>query len=440
MRWSFNFNPTGEDQQAALNALLSQLLMSCSGGFSDTCTVAQPPDYVSPCSGAKYSGDASHEVVRICKPTVEYIAGLVANDIASVPPDSAHALGAAHSATNITPARATADGAQMRTARVPGVLDAGPFVAPVLTAGRRGGPLVIRGRGFGSAPGMVLVPNRARGALAAPIVSWSDPAIKATIPPAAVSGPILLRTSDGTGVPAGPIAILHPGKAARLLSRTSTSAPSGHPEKVIVTASNAAGRKLAHVVVHLFDGSADHTAQTGRTGTATFVIAGFGSQNLLAYAGAATAPIRLTWKPVTARPFASISMVTISTRSLDKGRIALLLLVSRPGVVSATARTIDRQACRHTAKRCVGRIVYAAASVAPSGPGELALTLAPTRAGRRALRWVNESVVGLDQGDVQAAIGSADDDRPHDVRAAVISAPQSHPRGRRLPTRRTLDP
>src|SRR5207248_316387 len=85
--WSQSFN--SDPQAVAEESLLSQLLMQCSGHFPETCTpTGTPPDYISPCSGTRFTGSAvksSHEVVRICKPTVEYITGITGQDVAAGP-------------------------------------------------------------------------------------------------------------------------------------------------------------------------------------------------------------------------------------------------------------------------------------------------------------------------------------------------------------------
>ena len=345
LRW-VNF---GGSDAPALQALLSQVLMSCGGFITDTCSVVEPPDYVSPCSGSDYHGDASHELVRICKPTVEYIKALTAQDIASGPRVATRAQG--------TPARAVSP---------TGLPAAGPTVAALLVAAAPGQAVTIRGAGFGSAPGTVSF----AGGVAGHVVSWSDGSVVVTVPNAR-SGPILLRTAGGETVLASALAVLHGGRVARLRVRASHGAAAGRSQAVRVTALAAGGRPAAGVPISLFDGAVERTVRADRRGAATFAVAGFGTQVFLVHAGRASAPVRLRWKRASGRLFSSIALTVLSARGAAGGRVSIGLQVGGAGRLTYSARAAGRQ--------------FARRSLAVAGRGRRTVTLTPSGAALRRL-------------------------------------------------------
>jgi hypothetical protein len=133
LRWVQTSDPNAQ-------ALLSQLLVSCGGLFGNDCSVVQPPDFVSPCTGSAYSGDASHELVRVCQPTVDYI-------VSNATGDEAQAMTA-----SVVRQQASLSGGNLASVTGPILSGSGSAITAVIQAVSTGGVLHISGSGFGTRP------------------------------------------------------------------------------------------------------------------------------------------------------------------------------------------------------------------------------------------------------------------------------------------------
>jgi hypothetical protein len=382
MRWSFNFDPNGTYQQAAENALLSQLLMSCSGGLSDTCTVAAP-SYISPCPGTEYSGDPSHEVVRICKPTIDYIAGVTASDLNTAENSQLRfplAYGARSRAAQTSETDLLAASAATRAPErhVPG---SGPAVQPLLYASAPGSRIRIHGRGLGATAGTVIFSGPAGpGTVAGRVLAWTDTAVTVVVP-SARSGPIILRTSDGESFVASSLAMLSRGRVAHLRIRPSPPATAGQPEYVYATALDRRSRPVAGVPVDLFNGSADTQRTTNRHGTATFALADFGVQDLLVHSEGAFKPVHLIWRPLRSKLFKTIGISLLRARSAVRDRLVLSIESAIGGAVTARVRI-----CRAQHDQCRRFLRYGSGRANAVQPGAVTLSIEPSRAAVRTLR------------------------------------------------------
>ncbi len=383
MRWSLNFDPNANDQQAALNALLSQVLMNCSGGLSDTCSVAGP-SYVSPCRGTQYSGDPSHEVVRICKPTVDYIAGITAGDLSAIVGTDARSgrgygarSSAARDGRRAPPAESAAVRAPQRSVAGP----AGPAIEPLLYAAAPGSRITLHGHGLGPSPGGVTFSGASGpGTVAAHVVSWSDGAVTVVVPKAR-SGPIILRTSSGDTFPASSLAVLSRGRVAHLRVRASRPSTGGAREYVYVTAVDRRFRAVPRAVVDLFNGTNELRATTNGKGTATFALSDFGEQDLLVHSGGAAKGVRLVWRPARERPFAEVGVALLHAQKGRRDRLRLRVTSPLRGTVTASVAI-----CGRLRGACGRMIKFGTAHATSAGAATLSLSVSPTKAAVRALR------------------------------------------------------
>jgi hypothetical protein len=288
--------------------LLSQLLVNCGGLFGNDCSVVQPPDFVSPCLGSAYTGDASHEVVRVCKPTVDYIVSIAIAD-------EAHAI-----TTSLVQQRAYLGALGTAASnRGPFLSGSGPDVTSVIQAVSVGGVLHVTGSGFGTQAGSVVFAGPS-GVDTVPgtLALWSNEAVDVTVPSGAESGPIMLHLADGTRVLAGSVAILGSGGPTLLKVVQRGTADAGASQTVHVYALDSKGKGIPGVKVDLFDGSVDtSTATTDIQGDATFTVFGTGTQNFIAHASSASASFVRQWRPAS---FA-LYPLQVTTTSLPPGAL-----------------------------------------------------------------------------------------------------------------------
>lgn len=312
---------------AELDSLTSQILMRCSGGIFDTCTPQIPPDYVSQCSGEPYGfTDASHEVVRACKPTVDYITSTADSDEQTAIGIALSPLSRRDSSNNIATASATSPDVR----HVPGP---GPETESSLFSAAVGQTITIRGSGLGTTRGEVLfTTGSSPGTLPGTISSWSDTSVSVNIPSGAVSGPIRLHLAAGDNVLAAGLALLSADNGVRSLSAAeSPRRIGGHPEQVTVTARDSSGNPVPNVKVFLFDGATESVSTTNSSGAATFSIVGFGVQEFLAHSGdVASSPIILTWNDVPGPIFNSIEPLTPACLRTITGSVRGPLHVNTP--------------------------------------------------------------------------------------------------------------
>lgn len=320
-----------QGQDAELDTLLSQFLFQCSGGIFDTCTPQSPPDFLSPCSGEPYGlADASHELVRFCKPTVDYITGIAANDEQNaialydeengIAPATSAGQAAApldRSSTLLTPASSQETAQVVSTdassSQVRHVAGSGPMTQSILSAAAIGQTITIDGSGLGASPGTVaFTSSSGPGTRFGTIRSWSDSAVSVVVPSGATPGPVLLQTSGGNSLLVGSICLLT-GKnsVASLTATVPPEASSGQPEQLTITAKSATGQPVVGASVALFDGSVNSSASTNSLGVATFSISGFGTQQFLAHSGnVASSLITLSWNSIPGPTFTTIAPLT----------------------------------------------------------------------------------------------------------------------------------
>jgi Immune inhibitor A peptidase M6/IPT/TIG domain len=323
-----------QGQNAEVNALLSQLLMQCTGGLFDTCTPQIPPDFLSPCSGDLYGfTDASHEVVRVCKPTVDYITGITGGDqqlaIANATAGSTNPRGLAkHSplrgrAVGSSPRQIQLGSGGAKPAPMRHVPTIGAMTQPRLLAAAIGQVVTIGGSGLGATPGTVsFTGSGGPGTIPGAISFWSDSAVSVVVPSGAVSGPMLLRTAGGDGLLADEVAVLtFPTGVASLSAKVIPKVPGGQPEQIKLTAVGVHGRPVTGATVELFNGSIDALATTNGSGVAVFSISGFGTQEFLAHSGNVASPlITVNWYPVSGPTFTPIQPLTPACISTITGR------------------------------------------------------------------------------------------------------------------------
>jgi hypothetical protein len=371
--WSFNFDPQAEVQNANYMGLLSQVLMDCTGGAVDNCSAVTPPSYISPCDASDLSGDDSHELVRICKPTVDYIAGIAAGDLNAA--ETVHKRSPALAA-GVNPLAQTAAGPPFRLVRGPG-----PAVHPLLYAATPGSRITLRGTALGTAPGRVLFSGTSgAAALTARLISWTDSAVTVVVPDA-VSGPIIAQTAAGAYFPAGGLAALSRGRVRHLEIRTSPPEPAGQPGYVYVTALDRHRHRVRHAGVSLFNGGQDQHAVTNRRGIATFQVRGSGVQLFLVHSQGTHDSVRLRWIVPSGSPFTTVGVSLIGGRIVSGGRLVLSLAAGLPGSLTATTAICGTQrgACRRTTKFGTGLAVA-------SAPGTLSTSIKPSAPARRKLR------------------------------------------------------
>lgn len=283
-QFSLSFDSKAELQSPNYQGLLSQVLMDCGGRPADTCSAVAPPSFISPCDASSLSGQDSHELVRTCKPVVDYIAAVTSGDLE---------VAEVHE-------RSAGDHASSPVRYLPGP---GPALQPLLYAARPGGRITFHGRGLGSSAGRVLFAGTPGPAsYAARVTSWTDSAVTVIVPDA-LSGPIIIQTAAGAYLPAGGLAVLGTGAVRRLRIRVSAPQPAGQPDHVYVTALGRRGRPAGRITVSLFNGAVDLQSLTNRRGTATFAVYDSGSQSFVVHAQGAHAGIGLRWLDPGSSPF-----------------------------------------------------------------------------------------------------------------------------------------
>jgi virginiamycin B lyase len=385
MRWSFNFDPKGNDEKAALNALLSQLLMKCDHGvFTDTCEPTFAFNFVSPCSGTRYSGDPSHEVVRICKPTVDYITGITETDASA-------AAGSGQRGGDRPTLEAARAASPVR--RVPGP---GPAFQLILFAAEGGDIITIHGHGLGTGGSVRFSGPHGLGSVAGSVRAWSTSAISVAVPASAASGPVLVRLSDGGLYFASSLALLEPNRVRHLRVNHPRRAPGGSTQHVRVTASGANGEPVAHARVSLFDGASERPGATNAKGSYTFRVTDFGQREGLVHSGSVAVPLRLTWGGRRGTIFESIAFGLLKTHVSRRAAISLTIAVPSAGSLMASARAkiaTKKPNCPNGQDKCVKSIAYGKASQQAHRLGQVVLTIKPTKAATKSLARTKRGLV-----------------------------------------------
>jgi hypothetical protein len=177
-----------------------------------------------------------------------------------------------------------------------------------------GDSVCITGQGLGSRRGEISFFSVQNIPIDGRISSWSDTAIRVTVPPAATTGPVQGRTAADEPFYPGPLVIEGaPNGVSRITYRPISPVVASQAATVTLIATNSSGQPVPAVRVYLTDGLGTLSCTTDSGGVCSLSVTGYASATFIAISGTAWTHVPVTWVQP---PTQTMSLTTSATALL----------------------------------------------------------------------------------------------------------------------------